>query len=346
MRFLKVFAALALAAMVAAVWSNRSTVVAAYVEEREPVALAFDGLEFDIEVEDLGPSPYALNARSPVLSRADAGLEPIPSDTEAADVEVLGGSSIIHGVVRDNAGAAVPGAVVSIERVSSDGRAFINRLADDAGAWAAEGVRGGRYVVRAWQPGQATMLQPLLFFLEAEKRVELTLVLSSASGTPLLDVTTSPSVEIGGQLQAAVVVGREVVDDDGVLVASVDAGRQVTVRVEGPVSLASPASGTTNGDGTFGVRISCDAPGTGRLIVGVSPRATPEVSADPGADQQPAEQSPTPVPAAVPADGALSHSVTLPACVTPPPVEQPAEDPETPPTSTPTTPNEGEEDEG
>jgi hypothetical protein len=120
------------------------------------------------------PEPVEVmpDTRSVVLAPVEG-----PSTTEPA-VEILGGEASLSGSLVF-LGEPVEGATVRLERWVGGHSAAIELTTGGGGGWLAEGIQGGRYVIRAWKGTSLTLAQASAVFLAEDEEREIHLPLVS-----------------------------------------------------------------------------------------------------------------------------------------------------------------------
>ncbi len=279
-----------MAAVLFVMWSNQDFVIDAYTDESAPTEIRLSGLALDFEKTELPASPYVVHIgedtrRKPMaLLFTDSGEQPM--------IEMAGGKSRIEGTV-DIDGVAAVGSTVRLER-HTDAGIGVRDLAVNANGWfAAHDLPGGRYRVRAWVPGTATMTTSDVFFINAGDRVQRSYSLEVVDGEPLIQFANGGTMYTGmtGSLGASVTQHR--VDEDGIVVTRPVSGIEVSVEL---ARYLQPMSGTTlatDDQGLVVFRLRCLRPGQGTATVTFNDSQIP---------------------------------VALPACVNAPPTTQPPAD--------------------
>ena len=290
-----------------AMWASRDFVATAYEERESRGQLRLTGLDLTIEPSEIEPSPFwidnAPDSRQVALSvtQNDVEIEP------ASPIKIVGGESRLSGVVVGPDGP-IPFATIRLERHTSEGTIGVDVTSDGVGRWTARQLQGGRYRVRAWRPGEATMAGSEVLFLEAKEWATLDLELDEVDPTPTLSYTDRGKIYQGLSGTIAISVTTRTVDDEGISVIAGLPGAIVTVSPSSGVVIG-PVVAVTDGDGVARFTVRCL--GLGRPFVIAShgelqqsfglpecvPIPPPPPPPDPAA-------TPTPQPqATVPSDG-------------------------------------------
>ncbi len=225
------------------------------------------------------PPPSSTSTTAPEetttsVDRSRTVLQPLTGRTTTTLAE--SGSARLTGVVAGPAGP-VPGAVVRVERLVGDAVQVFEARTREDGAWALDGIPGGRMRVRAYAPPSLTMLEPEIFFLsEAEPR-DLRLTVREHQGIFVLSDVTPEAPTVGSDVNVAVRVLQRVVDDQGVARTQPLAGIALQAQSSGWVFLDGPA--TTAGDGVAVYTFRCEQPASVAMAVvlfdGVEERTIP-----------------------------------------------------------------------
>lgn len=252
-------------------------------------------------------------------------LAPVEGSTTTSDVPVGPGPSTLAGRV-DGPDGPVEGAVVRLERLVGDASARLDVTTGPDGSWQAPEVLGGRYRVRAWRAPDLAMLEPQILFLEAGRTAELAMGVERFQASAV-DTAIAPDPPfVGERANLLVRVSSQIVDDDGVVRATPQAGVGVTVTTGNGWTAASPVQVATDTAGAVTFTLVCRSPGVQPLMVTLPPTTSPVPVAPapttPGS--QPPEAAPVPD----------VFSFDPPECVPPPP-------PTLPPTTVTTTTSTG-----
>lgn len=254
MRALKFALFLALVGAWSVGWDRRAEVVEAYTDTRAPVELRLDGVDVSARAGAAGVSPHRL-ALVDGPSEASLGFEPDAAQRSAVAIE--GGAASLTGSVVDQSGAVVAGAVVRVERVTSRGSGVIDVVADESGQWELADLLGGRFRVRAFVPGTLRTIRSDVVSLGPEEAA----VISSVVGPPSeeLALALAGPEELVSTVDAtvAVVVSRQTVDADGLVVWIPEPSVVVEVTVDPPLTLLSERSVFADGGGAARFRLDC-----------------------------------------------------------------------------------------
>lgn len=195
-------------------------------------------------------------------------LPAVPGRTTTIPPAIGPGRARIEGTVNGPDGP-VPGAVVRVERFVGDARASLDVTSGPDGRFAATGILGGRYRVRAWRSPDLVVDRPAVFYLEDATVQQVDVTLSKRDG---LDVAASiaPSPPIRGQrANLAVVVTQVQVDGQGIVRTVPVQGLTVQLFASGDWTLYSPNPASTDGLGRAVFSLVCGTAGTAGLSVAV-----------------------------------------------------------------------------
>lgn len=197
-------------------------------------------------------------------------------------------------------------AVVRLERHTTQGTGVLELPVDGQGRWRADNLPGGRYRLRAWIPGLATLVQPVVFFLEDGDVTTHRLELVGVDPSPRLELADGGPMYVGLDAQVGVVASRRWIDEDGFVVTGPMTGASISLTVTGPLDIESAATATTDGRGLARFNVRCRQPGDtsgtavmgGLAVSGPFPTCQPvPVTAQPAGDDSPAGDSPPAQPA-------------------------------------------------
>lgn len=215
-------------------------------------------------VAPLPPPPATLTTLPTTTAPPDlsgVSLGTIPGQTTTTTVGLGPGSARLFGAVVGPGGSAVPGATVELQRLvgdSSGGAAVVSR-AD--GTWSAQGILGGRYLVRAWRPPDLVMTKADVLFLADGTTRSVDLGLDSVGG-PHLGISVAPDPPVVGQpAQLIVQVTDPTVAGDGSVSYADVPGVSLGLSPVGLWTIGPPNPRSTDGSGTATWLVMCDAAG-------------------------------------------------------------------------------------
>ncbi|MDH4279731.1 MAG: carboxypeptidase-like regulatory domain-containing protein [Acidimicrobiia bacterium] len=247
-------------------WHERDFVLDAYRQDDDgPAELRLSGVTLDFEKTDIPASPYVVHTAPDTRRRPMSLLFTAP---EVDPVEMVGGESRISGIVRID-GEPASGAVVRLERHTSAGTGVRDVIVGADGRFTVRNLTGGRYRVRAWIPGSATMTSSDVFFLEAEEEIFRDYGLQLVDQEPRVEFVNGGTMTVGLSGGFGVVISRNDVDADGIVVTAPVSGVEVSATFTDDVSLLSPLVTSTNERGVAEFRMRCLKPTTGRATVTV-----------------------------------------------------------------------------
>jgi len=312
---LKVALFVVMALSLGLMWSERDFVMDAYRQDDDgPAELRLSGVTLDFERTDIAPSPYVVHTASDTRRRPMSLLFTAP---EIDPVEMVGGESQISGLVKVDS-EAVPGAVVRLERHTSVGTGVRDVIAGADGRFTARNLPGGRYRVRAWIPGLATMTESDVFFLEAEESISRAYFLQPVDLEPKVGFVNGGTMTVGLTGSFGVVINRTDVDQDGIVVTVPVTGVEVSAVFSPEVAPMSAEVVATNDQGLAQFRMRCLRPGTGRATVTIGEKKQAVALA--GCVPMPATTvAPTGEPGPAVPDGEGGPSTTTPAARPPQP---------------------------
>ncbi len=219
-------------------------------------------------------------------------LEPVQGRVTEPKVEVLGGDSVLGGVILGPDGP-VAGATVRLERFVGDAVGRIDVISSGDGTWKApqpprpptvptfqtvpgqvtappttpppvvtrppvgpQGILGGRYRVRAWRSPDLALTTPQILFVEAKQNKQLPLQLSRYTGTTVSALSSPDPPVLNSPLNITAVVTNVTVDGEGVVRSAPAAGVEVTLNVgAGFEFIGAPTA--TNGQGRAAFQTRC-----------------------------------------------------------------------------------------
>lgn len=251
-------------ACLAMMWGNRDFVTEAYQVDQDLLQVRLSGVDLDVALADLGPSPYVIPAPSdtrrsimPVLSQS----EPIENEPPP-QIDMSGGEVTFSGKVVGPEGP-VAGAIVGIERLTSDGIGELRLQSNAAGTWQVEQLPGGRYRVRAWKPGELTSGSSEVRFVVEKAAEEFDFTVVAVDPTPTLDLIHGGAIYAGHSGTVAVVVTQRTIDADGIMVTAPVSGALVSVHTSAEVSLTAGSLRVTDEEGSASFTLRCLAPASG-----------------------------------------------------------------------------------
>ncbi|MDH5291580.1 MAG: carboxypeptidase-like regulatory domain-containing protein, partial [Acidimicrobiia bacterium] len=232
------------------------------------------GIDLAVETTPIGPSPYVV-VPAPDTRAQSLELAYEPPAAPRAKPVIIGGGATLSGTVTLPTGPA-GGATIRLERHTTDGVAMADVIAGPDGTWKAAGIQGGRYRVRAWLKGQATMTGSTVFFLGGDEHRPLDFTLDPVDTTPRMSFSKKGDIYLGGTGTVAVSVKVRSVDDDGVAVTNGLAGAIITLTPTGSATLGpgtgTPVPGasatvTADGDGAARFVLTCNTLGSGTAVI-------------------------------------------------------------------------------
>lgn len=279
MRVVKAALGVGMVLALSAMWLQRDVVLAAYADGgRSSTDVRLDGLELEVALTPLSPSPYDVTPgpdtrqasiggafdrpaadpgpASPAVAGEEGDASPPGPTTTVAPPPIHGGTARLTGVVVGPDGP-VSFATVRLERHTVEGTVVKDVTTDAVGTWTAARLLGGRYRVRAWAQGRLTMPgSEVLFLAEAETR-QLELSLEAIEDQPVMSVFDGGDIYLGLTGQIAVSVTVRTVDDDGLIVVSGLPGAVVLLQPS-PQVTATPMVAIADHDGVARFTLRCN----------------------------------------------------------------------------------------
>lgn len=262
MRAVKVLLFAALVAGWWQMWTHHEFVASAYTDERAPLTLELKGVGAVPVATERAISPYALVP--PGSERAVTVAPAVEADSAEAmaDPELTGGSVTLEGVVQLPDGTPVAGATIRIERFTVAGSAVGETVSGPDGTWQADGLLAGRLRVRAYAPNALATVESVVVVLSTAGRATIPLQVQAAAPSIQFDVAGPLGLAVGTNGTVAVVVSRELVDEEGRLVEIPLAGQPLLTTFSTPVRLLSADLVTTDEGGAARYLLTCDGVGT------------------------------------------------------------------------------------
>ncbi len=267
-----------------------------------------------LPVPDRLPAPTTSSVAPPDFS--GVALAPVEGATTTSEVVVGPGRSILAGRV-DGPEGPVEGAVVRLERLVGDAVARLDVVTGPDGRWQAPDILGGRYRVRAFRPPDLAMLEPQILFLESGTTAEPPLVLERFQALAVDTAFSSDPPFVGKRTNLLVRIASQVVDDEGVVRATPEAGVAVTLDTGLGWVAESPVQASTTSDGSVTFTLVCRSPGPQALTLTLPPALSP---VSPPASTTPDAPPPGPtVPTSTTAPALQFVNLEVPDCMVPPP---------------------------
>jgi hypothetical protein len=231
---------------------------------------ACGGTSYSIPEPDPIPS---LPATTSAADFSSVGLAGVPGRTTTTIV--LGpGPAGLKGTVAGPDGL-IPGATVRLERLVGDAVASADVFTAPDGTWAAPGVLGGRYRLRAWRVPDLALTKPVVFFLGADEQRAVDLLATRYSGTAVSgSIAPSPPL-VDEPANLVVRVAQQSVEGDGVVRAAPISGVQVELVGSGDWRVDTENPSFTDFQGDVQWQVRCRSSGQQPLGVIVNGEAFP-----------------------------------------------------------------------
>ena len=200
----------------------------------------------------------------------------IDGTTSTTSIQVAPGTSTLQGTVTGPSGP-VPGAIVRLERVSNSGAAaYLDTSTRQDGTFAAPGVRGGAYRVRAWRAPDLGMSQPVTLFVGSGQTSTVELGLQQYTGTQVSAALAPNPAVVGNAAQLVVqITKRAVAGADGTVTTQPQTGVSVELQGSGDWSVTGSNPSVTDGAGQVTWEVECQNASAGGLAVLVGATSYP-----------------------------------------------------------------------
>ncbi len=198
---------------------------------------------------------------------------PVVEGTTTSVLPPNTGSARLSGFVIGPGGAAVPGAIVRIERAIGDEMQALDIASGADGRYDLPGIGGGRYRVRAFLPPTFAQREAAVFFLRDGEATTVDLDVESFD-VPNVSIAVAPVPPLFDQeLSLAVQVTGRFVDGDGFVRVQPLFGGFVDVIATGAFARVTPPGRLiTDGDGAVVLTYTCRS--LGATTIQVAAQAT------------------------------------------------------------------------
>ena len=194
-------------------------------------------------------------------------IAPVAGATTVPSIGVTPGQATLSGTVADDTGAPVAGATVQLQRIVGNAAAQADIATGADGSWAARGVGGGLYRVRAWRVPDLAQTTATVVFLSATGSQTVSLVVSHFTGLQVQSsVAPSPPI-LGEPVEIVIQVTGSAVGSDGVVRAQGEGGVQVELFGQGQWTLTGDPTVITTTAGTAAWDATCEGLGVQALSV-------------------------------------------------------------------------------
>jgi hypothetical protein len=199
-------------------------------------------------------------------------LAPVPEGKpqKVPPVEVYGGEAALSGRLTYN-GEAVGGATVQIERFVGLSSTTVQVSSRSDGIYAAPGLRGGRYRIRAFLGDELTLAEAATLFLADKEKRELSLPMIEVPRTTKTVIKASsqpPNPSVGRAVRITFTVTNQTVAPDGTVEEeSPVSDRQLTVKKHDNWRFGNNKTGVTGANGTVSFDAACEEDGTHKATV-------------------------------------------------------------------------------
>ncbi len=224
------------------------------------------------------PRPDESTTTTEPINLTAVSLEPIAVDGKPTSTTrpLGGGKASINGRVVDSSGTPVAGAFIRAVYYGDPNKPeAIEAYAGEDGAYRFDQVLGGRWRVRAWKAPELATLDDAVFFLGYSENRPLDLKVKAATDYVVTSSIAPNPPFTGTEVEVAVLVLSQTVDEEGVVDRAPIGGAAVTLGVIGKWSLAGEAAKGTDSNGRAAWTLTCLEPGAQDLIVNVAGRDWP-----------------------------------------------------------------------
>ncbi len=189
-------------------------------------------------------------------------LLPVPGRSQPAPViPVRGGKATVEGTVTGPSGP-VAGATVRIERWVGSASGALTIGTDGSGRFAAAGVLGGHYTVRAWQQPALATFDAATGFVADGGVLSVNVVMQQHNSFTVQVAASTGAISVGHQFSLLALVTRESVDANGIVQAGPVAGESVTLSSDPGLTIAGANPATTGADGLATWTLTCKTAGS------------------------------------------------------------------------------------
>lgn len=249
-------------------WSTRDYVTEAYETTPNTMQVRLSGVDLAVTRSEIEPSPFLIPAapdtrRSPLpaVSRPEPVLDELPPEIEMKD-----GKTRLFGTVLGPDGP-IGGAIVGIERHTTEGIGSLNVSTNAEGRWTAGGLPGGRFRVRAWLPGLMTTGGSEVRYVPDEEKAEFAFSMWGIDPTPRMEFVDGGPIYAGLPGSVAVVLSQQAIDENGIVVTTPVVGGLITIEVTPEVTVASSPIQLTGLDGAARFTLNCTGSQSGGTLI-------------------------------------------------------------------------------
>jgi hypothetical protein len=224
------------------------------------------------------PRPDETTTTTEPINLTSVSLEPIAVDGKPTSTTrpLGGGKASLAGRVIDSFGNPVPGAFIrAIYYGDPNKPEVIEAFSLEDGTYRFDRVLGGRWRVRAWKAPELATLDDSVFFLGYTENRQLDLKVKAATDYVVTSSIAPNPPFAGTDVEVAVLVLSQTVDEEGVVHRSPVAGAAVTLDIIGQWILAGEATKGTEFNGRAAWTLTCIEPGKQDIIANVGGRDWP-----------------------------------------------------------------------
>lgn len=247
-------------------WSSRDYVAAAYSTAPDSEQIRLNGVDLQVKKTPIEPSPFVVDRADDTRRKPMAVLFTEDEVEEEIVIAMSGGDATIQGSANGPSEPAF-GGVVRLERHTVEGIGKLDTRIGASGGWGVSGLPGGRYRVRAWLPGRATMTHSEVFFIEDDGVVSLDFDLVEVDPEPILEFVHGGPMYQGLTGTIGVSVSQKVVDPDGLVLSTPISGATISIQTSSEVSSTTGRAALTDQEGVARFTLRCNRIGNGNVIV-------------------------------------------------------------------------------
>jgi hypothetical protein len=224
------------------------------------------------------PGPEESTTTTEPINLTSVSLEPIAVDGKPTSTTrpLGGGKASLAGRVVDSFGSPVPGAFIrAIYYGDPNKPEVIEAFSLEDGTYRFDHVLGGRWRVRAWKAPELATLDDSVFFLGYTENRQLDLKVKAANDYVVTSSIAPNPPFTGTEVEVAVLVLSQTVDEEGVVHRSPVGGAAVTLNIIGKWVLAGEPALGTDANGRAAWTLTCTEPGKQEIIANVGGRDWP-----------------------------------------------------------------------
>lgn len=221
------------------------------------------------------PRPEESTTTTEPINLTSVSLEPIAVDGKPTSTTrpLGGGKASLAGRVIDSFGNPVPGAFIrAIYYGDPNKPEAIEAYSQEDGTYRFDQVLGGRWRVRAWKAPEMATLDDAVFFLGYTENRQLDLKVKAATDYIVTSSIAPNPPFTGTEVEVAVLVLSQTVDEEGVVRRSPVGGAAATLVIIGKWVLGSESTVGTDSNGRAAWTLTCTEPGRQEISANVGGR--------------------------------------------------------------------------